>query len=96
MVDRRTTSRKAQPCCKVLSHVCGLRMVVRYHPEHGIRPRIMFANDGVLQTAKPICQQLPGAQIDQAVTVLVLKAINPASFVVALQVFELRVRQTEV
>jgi hypothetical protein len=40
---------------------------------------------------------VPGGQIDQAVTELVLRAVNPASLDVALEVFEeLRARQAEV
>jgi hypothetical protein len=44
-----------------------------------------------------VCQRLPGAQVDQAVTELVLQAVTPASLEVALEVFEeLRARQAEV
>ena len=81
----------------VVCGVCGLRMTVRYHTDHGhLIPEYVCQRRGI-QTAEPICQHLPGAQIDQAVTELVLKAVNPASLDVALEVFEeLRVRQAEV
>ncbi len=78
----------------VVCGVCGLRMTVRYHTDHGhLIPEYVCQRRGI-QTAEPICQHLPGAQIDQAVTELVLKAVNPTSLDVALEVFEeLRVRQ---
>lgn len=81
----------------VLCGVCGLRMTVRYHTDHGhLIPEYVCQRRGI-QTAEPICQHLPGVQIDQAVTELVLKAVNPASLDVALEVFEeLRARQAEV
>ena len=72
-------------------------MTVRYHTDYGhLIPEYVCQRRGI-QTAEPICQHLPGAQIDQAVTELVLKAVNPASLDVALEVFEeLRARQAEV
>jgi len=81
----------------VICGVCGLRMTVRYHITHGhLIPEYVCQRRGI-QTAEPLCQRLPGAQIDQAVTELVLKAVNPASLDVALEVFEeLRARQAEV
>ena len=81
----------------VICGVCGLRMTVRYHTDHGHPiPDYVCQRRGI-QTAEPLCQRLPGAQIDQAVTELVLKAVNPASLDVALEVFEeLRTRQAEV
>jgi DNA invertase Pin-like site-specific DNA recombinase len=81
----------------VICGVCGLRMTVRYHTNHGhLIPEYVCQRRGI-QTAEPICQHLPGGQIDQAVTEFVLKAVNPASLDVALEVFEeLRARQAEV
>jgi Recombinase/Recombinase zinc beta ribbon domain len=81
----------------VICGVCGLRMTVRYHTDHGhLIPDYVCQRRGI-ETAEPRCQHLPGAQIDQAVTELVLKAVNPASLEVALEVFEeLRARQAEV
>ncbi len=81
----------------VICGVCGLRMTVRYHIDHGHPiPDYVCQRRGI-QTAEPACQRLSGAQIDQAITELVLKAVNPASLEVALEVFEeLRARQAEV
>jgi hypothetical protein len=81
----------------VVCGVCGLRMTVRYHVDHGHPiPDYVCQRHGI-QTAAPVCQRLPGAQVDQAVTELVLQAVTPASLEVALEVFEeLRARQGEV
>jgi DNA invertase Pin-like site-specific DNA recombinase len=81
----------------VICGVCGLRMTVRYHLDHGQPiPDYVCQRRGI-QTAEPQCQHLPGAQIDQAITELILRAVNPASLEVALEVFEeLRSRQVEV
>jgi len=81
----------------VICGVCGLRMTVRYHTDHGHPiPDYVCQRRGI-QTAEPLCQRLPGAQIDQAVTELVLKAVNSSSLDVALEVFEeLRTRKAEI
>lgn len=81
----------------VICGVCGLRMTVRYHTDHGHPiPDYVCQRRGI-ETATPVCQHLCGAQVDQAVTELVLEAVTPASLEVALEVFEeLRTRQTEV
>lgn len=81
----------------VICGVCGLRMTVRYHTDHGHPiPDYVCQRRGI-QNAEPLCQRLPGAHIDQAVTELVLKAVNPASLEVALEVFEeLRTRKAEI
>ena len=56
----------------VVCGVCGLRMTVRYHVDHGHPiPDYVCQRHGI-QTAAPVCQRLPGAQVDQAVTELVL------------------------
>ena len=81
----------------VVCGVCGLRMTVRYHVDHGHPiPDYVCQRRGI-ETAAPVCQRLTGAQVDQAVTELVLQAVTPASLEVALEVFEeLRARQAEV
>jgi DNA invertase Pin-like site-specific DNA recombinase len=46
----------------VLCGVCGLRMTVRYHTDHGhLIPEYVCQRRGI-QTAQPICQHLPGGQ----------------------------------
>lgn len=81
----------------VICGACGLRMTVRYHVDHGHPiPDYVCQRHGI-QSAEPVCQRLPGAPVDSAVTELVLQAVTPASLDVALEVFEeLRARQAEV
>jgi DNA invertase Pin-like site-specific DNA recombinase len=81
----------------VLCGVCGLRMTVRYHTTHGRPIPDYVCQRRSIQTARPVCQSLPGDRVDAAVAALVLKAVNPGSLEVALEVFEeLRRRQAEV
>ena len=82
----------------VICGVCGLRMTVRYHTDHGHPiPDYVCQRRGIQNAEPRSASGLPGAQIDQAVTELVLKAVTPASLEVALEVFEeLRARQAEV
>ena len=81
----------------LLCGICGLRMTVRYYTDRGHPMPAYVCQRRGIQTATPICQHLPGAQVDQAVAQLVLEAANPASLEVALEVFEeLRRRQVEV
>jgi DNA invertase Pin-like site-specific DNA recombinase len=81
----------------VICGVCGLRMTMRYHTDHGHPiPNYVCQRRGI-QTATPSCQTLSGLAVDRAVTEIVLGAVTPASLEVALQVFEeLRARQAEV
>jgi hypothetical protein len=80
----------------VICGVCGLRMTMRYHTDHGHPiPNYVCQRRGI-QTATPSCQTLSGLAVDRAVTEIVLEAVTPASLEVALQVFEeLRARQGE-
>ena len=76
---------------------CGRRMTVRYrtckaHPQWDytcLRERI--------QTGKNPCQIIVGADIDEAVGRMVIEAVKPSTFDVALEVYEeLRTRKLEV
>jgi DNA invertase Pin-like site-specific DNA recombinase len=81
----------------VICGVCGLRMGVRYHPDHGHLIPDYVCQRRSIQTAEPLCQHVSGGAIDAAITEIVLQAVNPASLDVALEVFEeLRARQVEV
>lgn len=81
----------------VLCGVCGVRMTVRYHMHQGHPiPDYVCQRRGI-QSAQPLCQTVPGAQVDEAIAKLVLEAATPAAFDVALEVFEeLRARQAEI
>jgi DNA invertase Pin-like site-specific DNA recombinase len=66
--------------------VCGRRMTVRYHLRHGIQqPDYVCQYDGI-STATPICQSIPGAAIDTAITTLLLDQLSPLAMETALAV----------
>jgi len=65
---------------------CGERMTVRYkHRGDRLRPVYVCERERTDQ-AGPICQQVPGAGIDEAVGDLLLEAVTPLALEVALAV----------
>ena len=76
---------------------CGRRMTVRYIVSRGHPEPLYRCQRRGIQRAEPVCQSLPGAVIDRAVSELVLETVTPASIDVAVEVFEeLRSRAAEV
>ena len=76
---------------------CGRRMTVRYIVSRGHPEPLYRCQRRGIQRAEPVCQSLPGAAIDRAVSELVLETVTPASIDVAVEVFEeLRSRAAEV
>ena len=75
---------------------CGRRMTVRYIVSRGHPEPLYRCQRRGIQRAEPVCQSLPGAAIDRAVSELVLETVTPASIDVAVEVFEeLRSRAAE-
>lgn len=75
---------------------CGDRMTVRYGVQHGHPTPIYTCQRRGIETATPICQQIPGAALDAAISALVLETLTPASIDVAVEVFEeLRAREVD-
>ncbi len=63
-------------------------MTVRYHSrEGGLWPEYLCQRDGI-EHAKPKCQQIPGAGIDQAIGELLVEAVSPVALEVALCVHQ--------
>jgi DNA invertase Pin-like site-specific DNA recombinase len=76
---------------------CGTRMAVRYNLRHGHPSPDYLCQRRGIQRAQPLCQTIPGTGLDDAVAQVVLDAVTPAAFEVALEVFdELRARKAEV
>jgi DNA invertase Pin-like site-specific DNA recombinase len=75
---------------------CGERMTVRYCSlEHQLAPHYMCQKHGI-EHAKPVCQNIPGASIDQAVSDLLLETMTPINLEVSLAVEqELKIRIQE-
>ena len=61
-------------------------MTVRYHSREGrLWPEYLCQRDGI-ENAKPLCQGIPGAGIDQAIGELLVAAVSPVALEVALSV----------
>jgi len=81
----------------VVCGLCGRRMTVRYQVCQGRPAPIYNCQRRGIETARPICQSIPGKGLDEAVAEELLKAVTPATLEVALEVFEeLRARRAEV
>ena len=93
--DRRSAPREGVALLQglVICGRCGRRMTVRYYVAHGHPEPIYRCQRRGIQRAEPVCQSVPGAAIDHAVSELVLETVTPASIDVAVEVFdELRSR----
>ena len=98
-VQRRSAPREGVALLQglVICGRCGHRMTVRYYVSGGHPQPLYRCQRRGIQRAEPVCQSLPGAAIDRAVSELVLETVTPASIDVAVEVFdELRARAAEV
>jgi len=65
---------------------CGKRMTVRYHSRRGqLFPDYVCQREGI-EHGEPICQHIPGANIDEAVGDLLVEAVTPVTLEVTLAV----------
>jgi DNA invertase Pin-like site-specific DNA recombinase len=81
----------------VLCGRCGDRMTVRYSVRRGHPVPDYTCQRRGIEFAHRVCQSIPGAAIDEAVSDVVLEAVSPAALEVALEVFEeLRTRKAEI
>jgi hypothetical protein len=72
----------------VVCGICGERMTVRYHTRHGREvPDYVCQRRGIEQ-AVPICQEVPGAGIDEAISTLLIELVTPLAVEVTLAVQE--------
>ena len=87
--DRRKSPAREGPALLqglILCGRCGERMTVRYHSREGrLWPEYLCQRDGI-EHARPKCQQIPGAGIDQAIGELLVEAVSPVALEVALSV----------
>jgi hypothetical protein len=76
--------------------LCGQTMTVRYHHRRGrLAPDYVCQRHGV-NHAQPICQQVPGTAVDEAIGALLLEKLSPVTLNVAWAVGqELEARQAE-
>ncbi len=70
----------------VVCAVCGERMTLRYHVQHGRQvPDYMCQRRGI-ERAEPACQQIHGGGLDEAVGKLLVEMVSPVTLEVALAV----------
>jgi DNA invertase Pin-like site-specific DNA recombinase len=98
--DRRKSPPREGPALLqglVVCGVCGNRMTIRYHVyRQKLCPQYVCQTYGIEHGA-PICQAVPGAGIDQAISALLVEAMTPMALEVALCVQqELQCRLDEV
>lgn len=79
-----------------LCGVCGNRMTVRYHLRaRGLVPDYVCQREGI-EHARPHCQRIPGGQIDQIISELLVETVTPAALEIAMAVqAEIRSRMEE-
>jgi DNA invertase Pin-like site-specific DNA recombinase len=97
--DRRQSPPREGPALLqglIICGQCGRRMTLRYHSRHGrLCPEYVCQRKGI-ENAEPICQRIPGQEIDQTVSHLLLELVNPVTLDVALAVQqELQARMEE-
>jgi hypothetical protein len=70
----------------VVCALCGERMTIRYHMQ-GVRrvPDYMCQRQGI-QRAEPLCQQIHGGGLDEAIGKLLVEMVTPVTLEVALAV----------
>lgn len=87
--DRRKGSPREGPAILqglVICGRCGNRMTIRYHSRNGqLCPEYVCQRNGI-EHAEPICQRIPGVEIDQAIGALLVEAVNPMALEVSLAV----------
>jgi DNA invertase Pin-like site-specific DNA recombinase len=70
----------------VLCGICGLRMTVRYRRRKGcLVPEYICQKYGI-EHAQSVCQFVPGAGVDQAISSLLLEMVTPMTLDIALAV----------
>lgn len=87
--DRRASPPREGPALLqglVLCGKCGARMTVRYHSRGtGLRPNYLCQREGI-ERGTPICQDVPGAGVDDAVGDTLVAMVTPMALDVAMTV----------
>ena len=87
--DRRKSPPREGPALLqglILCGQCGQRMTVRYHFRFNrLCPDYVCQRKGIAN-AEPICAQIPGVEVDRAVSELLVELVNPTTLEVELTV----------
>ena len=70
----------------IICGVCGQRMTLRYHSRNGKHvPDYLCQRHGI-EYGKPICQNVPGGNIDKAIEQVLLELVKPVTLEIAITV----------
>jgi hypothetical protein len=87
--DRRKSPPREGPALLqglIICGRCGRRMTLRYHARReGLCPEYVCQRKGI-ENAEPLCQRIPGSDIDRVVSDMLLELVNPVTLEVALTV----------
>ena len=87
--DRRKSPPREGPALLqglILCGKCGRRMTLRYHARQaGLCPEYVCQRKGI-ENAEPLCQRIPGAEVDRVLSDLLVELVNPVALEVALTV----------
>jgi hypothetical protein len=87
--DRRNSPPREGPALLqglIVCGKCGRRMTLRYHlRQAGVCPEYVCQRKGI-ENAEPLCQRIPGAEIDRVIGDILLEMVNPVTLDVALTV----------
>jgi len=88
--DRRSGPPREGPALlqgRVLCGVCGERMAVHYHQEHGdLMVPVYVCQENLVRRGGKVCQTVPGKVVDAAIGSLLLELITPMNLEVTLAV----------
>jgi DNA invertase Pin-like site-specific DNA recombinase len=87
--DRRKSPPREGPALLqglIICGKCGRRMTLRYHVRRGRPcPEYVCQRQGI-ENAEPLCQRIPGSDIDRVVGDMLMELMNPVTLEVALTV----------
>jgi DNA invertase Pin-like site-specific DNA recombinase len=87
--DRRKSPPREGPALLqglIVCGKCGRRMTLRYHcRREGLCPEYVCQRKGI-ENAEPLCQRIPGADIDRVLSDLLVEMVNPITLDVTLTV----------
>jgi len=87
--DRRRSPPREGPALLqglIICGKCGRRMTLRYHARQaGLCPEYVCQRKGI-ENAEPLCQRIPGAEVDRVLSDMLLELVNPVALEVALRV----------
>jgi DNA invertase Pin-like site-specific DNA recombinase len=70
----------------IVCGICGRRMTVRYHTRHGQQYPDYICQTAMIERGEPVCQHIPGANLDAAIGNLIITTLTPLTIEAALTV----------